>query len=132
MRYPRLDGACDQVADFLGAVAHFAGGEGLEFLADGFDDSVLHAWPRFTTRKARQMSLQQRREALVVLLRQYADHYHRRVTVVFDGYAAKHKPEVAEPATEGMVTTRLVPINLIPLISLAGGLRGTDNRNTVP
>jgi predicted RNA-binding protein with PIN domain len=64
-------------------------------LVDGY--SVLHAWPRFTTRKARQMSLQQRREALVVALRQYADHSRRRVTVVFDGYAAKHKPEVAEP-----------------------------------
>jgi predicted RNA-binding protein with PIN domain len=64
-------------------------------LVDGY--SVLHAWPRFTTREARQLSLQQQREALVVLLRQYADHSHRRVTVVFDGYAAKHKPEVAEP-----------------------------------
>src|SRR5271170_7942185 len=64
-------------------------------LVDGY--SVLHAWPRFTTRKSRQMSLQQRREMLVVMLRQYADHHHRRVTVVFDGYAAKHKPEVAEP-----------------------------------
>ncbi len=65
-------------------------------LVDGY--SVLHAWPRFTTRKSRQMSLQQRREALVAALRQYADHSRRRVTVVFDGYAAKHKPEVAEPA----------------------------------
>lgn len=64
-------------------------------LVDGY--SVLHAWPRFTTRKSRQMSLHQRREALVVLLRQYADHSRRRVTVVFDGYAAKHKPEVVEP-----------------------------------
>src|SRR5271163_2002094 len=64
-------------------------------LVDGY--SVLHAWPRFTTRKSRQMSLQQRREALVMLLRQYADQSHRRVTVVFDGYAAKHKPEGQEP-----------------------------------
>ena len=65
-------------------------------LVDGY--SVLHAWPRFATRKARQLSLQQRREALVGLLRQYADHSRRRVTVVFDGYAAKHKPERQEPA----------------------------------
>ena len=43
------------------------------------------------------MSLQQRREALVGVLRQYADHSRRRVTVVFDGYAAKHKPEGQEP-----------------------------------
>src|ERR1035438_10167333 len=27
-----------QIADFLGAVAHFAGGEGFQLLADGFDD----------------------------------------------------------------------------------------------
>lgn len=64
-------------------------------LVDGY--SVLHTWPRFATRKARQASLQQRREMLVGLLRQYADHHRRRVTVVFDGYAAKHKPEVPEP-----------------------------------
>jgi uncharacterized protein len=64
-------------------------------LVDGY--SVLHAWPRFATRKARQMSLQQRRETLVGLLQQYADHSRRRVTVVFDGYAAKHKPEGRDP-----------------------------------
>jgi hypothetical protein len=66
-------------------------------LVDGY--SVLHAWPRFATRKARQWSLQQKREALVGVLRQYADHSHRRVTAVFDGYAAKHKPEIAEPSS---------------------------------
>lgn len=65
-------------------------------LVDGY--SVLHAWPRFATRKARQLSLRQRREMLVGLLRQYADHHRRRVTVVFDGYAAKHKPEGQEPS----------------------------------
>ena len=65
-------------------------------LVDGY--SVLHAWKRFTTRKTRGWSLQQRREGLVRLLRQYADHSGQRVTVVFDGYAAKHKPEVQEPA----------------------------------
>src|SRR5271154_4420206 len=64
-------------------------------LVDGY--SVLHAWPRFATRKARQLSLQQRRELLTGLLRQYADHSRRRVTVVFDGYAAKHKPTEQEP-----------------------------------
>jgi predicted RNA-binding protein with PIN domain len=65
-------------------------------LVDGY--SVLHAWPRFATRKARQLSLQQRREMLVGVLRQYADHSRRRVTVVFDAYAAKHKAEGKEPA----------------------------------
>jgi uncharacterized protein len=64
-------------------------------LVDGY--SVLHAWPRFATRKVRGLSLQQRREMLVGLLRQYADHGHRRVTVVFDGYAEKRKPEGMEP-----------------------------------
>ena len=34
---------------------------------------------------------------LVKLLRQYADHHRHRMTVVFDGYAAKHKPEISEP-----------------------------------
>ena len=66
-------------------------------LVDGY--SVLHAWKRFATRKTRGWSLQQRREALVSLLRQYADHGGQRVTVVFDGYAAKHKPEVQEPSS---------------------------------
>ena len=64
-------------------------------LVDGY--SVLHAWPRFATRKVRQLSLQQRRELLVGLLRQYADHSRRRVTVVFDGYEAKHTPAEPEP-----------------------------------
>jgi predicted RNA-binding protein with PIN domain len=64
-------------------------------LVDGY--SVLHAWRKFATRKVRQLPLHRRREILVGLLRQYADHSRRRVTVVFDGYAAKHKPEVAEP-----------------------------------
>jgi predicted RNA-binding protein with PIN domain len=64
-------------------------------LVDGY--SVLHTWPRFVTRKARQLSLQQRREMLVGALRQYADHSRRRVTVVFDAYAAKHKAEGSEP-----------------------------------
>src|SRR5579862_3203369 len=65
-------------------------------LVDGY--SVLHTWSRFLTRKARQSSLQQRRETLVGLLRQYADHSRRRVTVVFDAYAAKHKVGEKEPA----------------------------------
>jgi predicted RNA-binding protein with PIN domain len=64
-------------------------------LVDGY--SVLHAWKRFATRKTRAWSLLQRREALVRLLRQFADHSGQRVTVVFDGYAAKHKPEGDEP-----------------------------------
>jgi predicted RNA-binding protein with PIN domain len=68
-------------------------------LVDGY--SVLHAWTRFATRKTRRQSLQQRREALIGVLRQYADHTGRKVTAVFDGYAAKHKPEVAD-ATAGV------------------------------
>jgi predicted RNA-binding protein with PIN domain len=65
-------------------------------LVDGY--SVLHAWKRFATRKSRALSLQQRREALLKLLHQFADQSGRRVTVVFDGYAAKHKPETGEPS----------------------------------
>jgi predicted RNA-binding protein with PIN domain len=65
-------------------------------LIDGY--SVLHAWARFGTRKARASSLQQRRETLVKLLHQFADQSGRRVTVVFDGYAAKHKPEGKDPS----------------------------------
>lgn len=65
-------------------------------LVDGY--SVLHTWPRFATRKVRALSLHQRREMLVKLLGQFADHSGRRVTVVFDGYAAKHKPEGEEPS----------------------------------
>lgn len=65
-------------------------------LVDGY--SVLHAWKRFATRKTRALSLRQQREALVKVLRQFADHSGRRVTVVFDGYAAKHKPEGQEPS----------------------------------
>jgi len=65
-------------------------------LVDGY--SVLHAWKRFVTRKARASSLPHRRDELVKLLRQFADHSGRRVTVVFDGYAAKHKPEPQEPS----------------------------------
>jgi uncharacterized protein len=64
-------------------------------LVDGY--SVMHTWKRFATRKARALSLQQRREELVKLLLQFADHSGRRMTVVFDGYAAKHKPERNEP-----------------------------------
>jgi uncharacterized protein len=65
-------------------------------LVDGY--SVMHTWKRFATRKASALSLQQRREELVKLLLQFADHSGRRVTVVFDGYAAKHKPERNEPS----------------------------------
>jgi predicted RNA-binding protein with PIN domain len=65
-------------------------------LVDGY--SVMHTWKRFATRKVHALSLQQRREELVKLLLQFADHSGRRVTVVFDGYAAKHKPERNEPS----------------------------------
>lgn len=62
-------------------------------LVDGY--SVVHAWPQLL--KAR--TLEKRRGALVTVLAQYADQTGRRVTVVFDGYAAKHKPaDVLMPA----------------------------------
>ncbi len=60
-------------------------------IIDGY--SVMHAWPKLR-KLAKGRSLELRREALVRVLRQYADHSGRRVTVVFDGYAAKHKPDV--------------------------------------
>lgn len=61
-------------------------------MVDGY--SVLHTWPQLQQLVGR--SLQHRREALVQVLHQYADHSGRRVTVVFDGYAAKHKPETGD------------------------------------
>ncbi|NQU11436.1 NYN domain-containing protein [bacterium] len=68
-------------------------------LVDGY--SVLHAWPDLPghARPDRGVSagrqLARQREDLVSLLQRYADHQGVRVTVVFDGYAAKHRPEVA-------------------------------------
>jgi predicted RNA-binding protein with PIN domain len=61
-------------------------------LVDGY--SVLHAWPHL--RRVAGRSLEQQRDALVAVLRRYADSSGRRVTVVFDGYAAKRKPAVTE------------------------------------
>ena len=62
-------------------------------LVDGY--SVLHAWPKL--RRAAGRSLEQQRDALVRVLRQFGDVRHWRVTVVFDGYAAKRRPETTEP-----------------------------------
>lgn len=62
-------------------------------LVDGY--SVLHAWPKL--RKLAGRSLVQQRDALVRVLRQYGDHTGRRIVVVFDGYAAKRKPDINEP-----------------------------------
>ena len=62
-------------------------------LVDGY--SLVHAWPELQKLAGRR--LEQRRDTLVRILRQYADHERCRLTVVFDGYAAKHKPEVDEP-----------------------------------
>ena len=62
-------------------------------VVDGY--SVIHAWPKL--RKLAGRSLEQRRDALVHVLHQYADQTAQKVTVVFDGYAAKHKPEAAAP-----------------------------------
>jgi predicted RNA-binding protein with PIN domain len=58
-------------------------------LVDGY--SVMHSWKKL--RRPAGRSLEQRREALLSELQQYADHTGQRVTVVFDGYAAKHQPE---------------------------------------
>ena len=62
-------------------------------LVDGY--SVLHAWPKL--RRAAGRSLEQQRDALVRVLRQFGDVRHWRMTVVFDGYAAKRKPDSVEP-----------------------------------
>ncbi len=67
-------------------------------LVDGY--SVLHSWPQLQQMVGR--SLERRREALVNVLNQYADHSGRRVTVVFDGYAAKFKPELLAEARQGI------------------------------
>jgi len=61
-------------------------------LVDGY--SVLHQWPRL--QKIAGRSLEVRRNALLALLEGYADHSGRRVTVVFDAYAAKHRLETAD------------------------------------
>mgnify|MGYP003326856258 CR=1 FL=1 len=61
---------------------------------DGY--SVLHTWARFLTRKGRERALAKQRDELIHLLRQYADATGRRVTVVFDGYASKRKPDTPE------------------------------------
>jgi predicted RNA-binding protein with PIN domain len=62
-------------------------------LVDGY--SVIHAWPKL--RRAAGRSLEQQRDALVRVLQQFGDAQHGRVTVVFDGYAAKRKPDNIEP-----------------------------------
>jgi predicted RNA-binding protein with PIN domain len=62
-------------------------------LVDGY--SVIHSWPQL--RKLAGKSLAKQRDVLIRVLRQYGDHCGCRVTVVFDGYAAKHRPDVQEP-----------------------------------
>ena len=62
-------------------------------LVDGY--SVIHAWPKL--RRAAGRSLEQQRDALVRVLQQFGDVRHWRTTVVFDGYAAKRKPDSVEP-----------------------------------
>jgi predicted RNA-binding protein with PIN domain len=64
-------------------------------LVDGY--SVIHAWPKL--RRAAGRSLEQQRDALIRVLQQFGDVRHWRVTVVFDGYAAKRKPDSVEPTT---------------------------------
>ena len=63
-------------------------------LVDGY--SVLHAWPKLRRRAGRR--LEQQRAALERVMGQYADHTRRKVTVVFDGYAAKRKPDAVAPS----------------------------------
>lgn len=63
-------------------------------LVDGY--SVLHAWPKLRRLAGRR--LEQQREALERVLGQYADHTRRKVTVVFDGYAARRKPDAIAPS----------------------------------
>jgi predicted RNA-binding protein with PIN domain len=62
-------------------------------LVDGY--SVIHAWPKL--RRAAGRSLEHQRDALVRVLQQFGDARQCRVTVVFDGYAAKRKPDAVEP-----------------------------------
>lgn len=68
-------------------------------LVDGY--SVIHAWPELAALARQHLGapagrdLARQREALVGLLQRVADQRGVRVTVVFDGYAAKHRPEVA-------------------------------------
>ena len=62
-------------------------------IVDGY--SALHGWPKL--RRSAGRSLEARRDALVRILRQYGDARHWRVTVVFDGYAAKRRPDAIEP-----------------------------------
>ena len=62
-------------------------------LVDGYN--VLHFWPRL--RKLTGRSLEQQREALIRVLRQYSDATNCRVTVVFDGHSAKRKPDQIAP-----------------------------------
>ena len=66
-------------------------------LVDGYN--VLCSWPQFASRKSRLRTLEQRREGLLRVLRQYADQSGRPVTVVFDGYGARHKPVKGETET---------------------------------
>jgi len=66
-------------------------------LVDGYN--VLHGWPQFASRKSGLQTLEQRREALLRILRQYADQSGRSVAVVFDGHGAKRKPPKGETAT---------------------------------
>jgi predicted RNA-binding protein with PIN domain len=61
-------------------------------MVDGY--SVLHSWPQLQRLVGR--SLQHRREALVQVMSRYADHTARRVTLVFDAYAARFQPQTAD------------------------------------
>jgi predicted RNA-binding protein with PIN domain len=60
---------------------------------DGY--SVLHFWPQL--RRLAGRTLQHQRDALITVLQQYGDATGQRMTLVFDGYAAKRKPDVNEP-----------------------------------
>ncbi|MDW8344935.1 MAG: NYN domain-containing protein [Verrucomicrobiae bacterium] len=69
-------------------------------LVDGY--SVLHAWPAFQTRRQRARGFVQKRDELIGVLARYADHTGDKLTIVFDGYAARHQPETAPVLWQGI------------------------------
>lgn len=69
-------------------------------LVDGY--SVLHAWPAFQTRRQRARSFLHKRDELITMLARYADHTGDKLTIIFDGYAARHQPETVPTLWHGV------------------------------
>jgi predicted RNA-binding protein with PIN domain len=64
-------------------------------LVDGY--SVLHFWRKLIQReRGRKQVGAEARDKLIHLMRQYADAAGCRVTLVFDGYGAKHHPDATD------------------------------------